>query len=680
MSETLEFDKVTFPGGYDISDIFAAVTLAARVHLENLTVSETEHAVLQRFLAGLAARHPGSVPFADPYRVRAQELFDERRSLISSHLKLSWFGLAYWVYGLVAVRSGLSVAEFDDLSIILTPVRAALRELGVRVSEEECLDEVNRFIPTDVTAGSVKAATHLFLSFVRFLHYGALRRRQVVTPHLILPSVCLAFTEEDAEEARRISTFLTTHEVSINQRPADLTRTARLLVLLSHHAIESELFWRGLADWKERQVVPMVVCLMPKAELYREPPADWRSEVWTWLKANVAVELGSEVDRYVTILRALDSDDPNQWWWNKADAVELGLAVDVLGLGIPRPATLREQSAPTRESYPFSFDGSLLATCLVASDSLTREETNGRHARYFAICSDLLQLRQKPNGEPYALPWFMLMYRTWLAFAAHVSGLVYSEQDGIHSEQEMRSALFALGVGTDASEVSAFLEAFANLPWAAPASTLAAVDERTIAFIVLVFHLTRAALTRTQRMRLRHPFYPAFVSYAREDEGFARELVAHLEAKGADVWWDLQSITLGTPLDGSLRSAVSGARYLLLIATEAAGKSPYVRIEIETAIRDGLRIVPIVPSGQIPGGLRSLLDSAHDATEASISAIDSERASIMTSALTRLERSPSEQLRWLQSQAPYETLCKDLAQARGSLAGGHKGVVSASGS
>jgi hypothetical protein len=190
----------------------------------------------------------------------------------------------------------------------------------------------------------------------------------------------------------------------------------------------------------------------------------------------------------------------------------------------------------------------------------------------------------------------------------------------------------------------------------------------TIAFTVLVHHLTQAALARTQRMRLRHPSCTSFVSYARPDEGFARELVAHLEAKGADVWWDLNSITLGTPLGGSLRSAVGDARFLLLVATPAADKSPYVRLEVETAIRQELRVVPISLDGQVPAGLQSLLDSAPDTIEPIISAIDSERASAPTSVLARLERSPSEQLRWFQSQAPYQNLRKHLAQARASLA------------
>ena len=666
MSGTPTFDKISFPGGYEITDIIVAVTLAAAKHVANPPVGETQGVIVQRFLRELAARHPGSLAAGDPYRIRAQELFDERRSLRRSHLGLSWFGLAYWAYGLVAVRSGLSIAEFDDLNLFLTPIQGALRELGVRVSAEECLAEVDRFLPREATARNVEASTHVFLSFVRFLHYGALRRREVVTPGLVLTSVCLAFAESDAEEARSITNFLTTHSISIIRQPAELTRTARLLVLLSREAMNSELFWRRLADWKERGVFPMVVCLLPKAELYRELPAAASQEVWAWLTANLVLERSSETDRYLMLLRALDSADPKQWWWNQGDAVELGLAVDVLSLGIPRPAS-RKASGPTGEPYPFAFQDSFLSACLVASERLQRDAAGGPDARYFAMCSDLLQLRQRPNREPYSLPWFMLIYRAWLSFAAELPGFFYSQQDVIHAEQELQSALFALGVGTGAAEVPAFLEAFARLPWTAPPSTAAAVDERAVAFIVLIHHLTQAALARTQRMRLEHPSCPAFVSYARADEGFARDLVAHLEAKGADVWWDLNSIALGMPLDGSLRAAVGDARFLFVIATPAADKSPYVRMEVETAIRRGLRVVPIRLEAQVPAGLQAVFDAAPNSIEPIISAIDSERAIAPAAALAQLARSRADQLRWLQSQAPYQKLLSQLVQARASL-------------
>jgi TIR domain len=440
-----------------------------------------------------------------------------------------------------------------------------------------------------------------------------------------------------------------------------------LLVLLSRAAIASEAFWRGLAAWKLRPVVPMVVCLMPKAELYRDPPSDTRKELWAWLGDNVAVELTAETDRYVVLLRALDSPDPKQWWWHEGDAIELGLAVDVLGNGIPLPSTRRKPTGPTREPYPYTVDGTLLAAFFLASERLTRDESSGRDARYFAVCRDLLELRQAPGGEPYALPWFVLIYRTWLAFAAGLPGFAYSEADAAHAERELWSALFALGIGTQPSEVPTFLEAFAHLPWTTPPPSIAAVDERTIAFMVLVHHLSHAALARAQRMRLEHPACSCFISYARPDEGFARELVTQLEAKGADVWWDLNAITLGTPLDESLRSAVGDARFLFLIATPAADQSLYVRLEVETAIRQGLHIVPIAPEGRLPTGLQTLLASAPGSFEPFISALDADRATALASALARLQRTSDERLRWLQSQGSYKSLHTHLTQTRAAL-------------
>ncbi len=667
MSEILKPDRQSFPGGYGFTDLIVAVKLAASKHVANITFGTVEQAVVQRFLVELAARHPESVPFEDPFGLRSRELFNERRSFLNSHLRFSWFCLAYYVYGLLAIRSGISIAEYDHLNIFLTPVKRTLLELGVRVTDEECLAEVDRFVPAKVSPWSVEASAHTFLSYARFLHHSALRRREVVTPGLILPGVCLVFAEEDAPQANSILTFITTHEISVRQQPGEFQPTDRLLVLLSRSAMKSGLFWRGLADWKQRQAVPMVICLIPKAELYREPPSDPHREVWEWLAANIAVELGSENNRYIAILRALDSPDPKQWWWNYGDSVELGFAVDVLSLGIPRPAATRKASSPTREPYPYTFSGTLLAACLLASDRLNRDQANGPDARYFAICEDLLQLRLKPNGEPYSMPWFMLIYRAWLSFAGQLPGIIYSGQDPIHAQQELQSALFALGIGTNKLALAAFLEAFMQLPWTAPPSTPSAVDDRACSFIVLIHRLSQSALAGAQRVWLQHPFSPSFVSYARQDEDFARELVAHLEGKGADVWWDLNSITLGAPLDSSLRSAVADARFLFLVATPAADQSAYVRLEVETALRQGLRVIPMCFEGRVPAGLQSLLDSAPGSIEPAIPATDSDHASALGSALARLERSPSEQLSWLQSRAEYQNLRQNLAHARANL-------------
>jgi hypothetical protein len=267
-------------------------------------------------------------------------------------------------------------------------------------------------------------------------------------------------------------------------------------------------------------------------ELYQEPPFDIWKELWAWLGHSVAVQLTSENDRYVMLLRALDAPDPKQWWWRYDDTIELGLAVDVLGEGIPRPRSRRAAEGATGEPYPFAVEPTMLSACFLASEALRRGEAGRLDARYVAICDDLVGLRQKANGEPYGLPWFMFIYRAWQAMAAQLPGFLSSSEDSTDAERELRFALFALGIGTQPNEVPAFLNAFARLPWTASSNPIVTADERTVAFIVLVYHLAQSALARGQRMRLQHPVSSCFVSYARPDEGVARELVAFLEAKG----------------------------------------------------------------------------------------------------------------------------------------------------
>jgi len=665
MEASPAIDTVTYPGGYDVAELIAAVKLAALRHVPDLRFGELERAIVEHFLQGLIARHPEGLPSPDPYAVRVAELTDERRSLLQSHLKLPWFRLAYWSYGLIAVRSGLSQAEFDGIEIFIAPMLASLRELGIEVSREACLAEVERFVPVDVDARSVEGGTHALLSFLRFLHRAALRRRRFVTPDLTLPSVGLAFAETDADEAQRMTRFLTSHGVSLIEQPEDAAPGARLLVLLSREGLASPAFWQRVEAWKARPVIPMVVCTMPKAELYRGALAGVPTEPWEWLGDNVAVELGSETDRYIVLLRALDSPDPRQWWWQHGDAVELGLAVDVLGEGLPRPRAGREAATPPASprpaAYPYALDGTLFAAALLAGEQFDRAGASDRHARYFKICHDLLALRQQSPGEPYGVAWFILIYRSWLAFA----GIADAEEDALHAEREMQSALFALGIGTSPSEVPAFLQAFAALPWPRPAASIDAIDARMAAFLALVHHLANAALARGQRMRLQHPAATCFISYARPDEALARELVAHLEAKGADVWWDLDAITLGAPLDEALRTAVQSASCLFLIATPAAERSAYVRLEIETAARMGLRIVPIAPESRLPAGFESLRAAGTAAFEPLIPAAETERAAALASALALLQRTPKEQLEWLQQQVSFQSLRGHLSRARG---------------
>jgi hypothetical protein len=138
-------------------------------------------------------------------------------------------------------------------------------------------------------------------------------------------------------------------------------------------------------------------------------------------------------------------------------------------------------------------------------------------------------------------------------------------------------------------------------------------------------------------VRLEHPTSPCFVSYARPDEELARALVQHLEAKGADVWWDLNSLRLGAPLGDALSTGVEDADVLFLIATPAANQSAYVRFELEQAARRGLRTVPVRTD---------------------------DREAAFAAALSELRRTPAEQLRWLQSRPSYSDMRARLDGAR----------------
>jgi hypothetical protein len=288
---------------------------------------------------------------------------------------------------------------------------------------------------------------------------------------------------------------------------------------------------------------------------------------------------------------------------------------------------------------------------LAASGRLSSHAPGDRDERYDAACGELLTLRQKPCGEPYGLPWFVVLYRAWLAFARGLPGFVASG-DATEAEQDLRFALFALGVGSEPAEVPAFLDAFARLPWETPANSIAAVDERAIAFLVLVYLLSQAAVARGQRVRLQQPAFSCFVSYARADEAFARDLVTYLEAKGTDVWLDLHALTLGAPLDEALRSAVRGARVLFHVSTPAADRSAYVRMEVETATRAGLRVERLPAAAPGP-----------------------DRDALFASALAHLQRSPADQLAWLRAHPAFGALTASLAQARADVDRGRDGAA-----
>jgi hypothetical protein len=417
VNETSRVDTVSFPGADQLErerDVHLAVKLAAFVHMRDAPWTEIDLRVASPLVERWLTSH--EKPPLDPvdlYEFRMAELRDERRRLTRSHLTLSWFALAYWTYRLIAVLSSNSRANHAAPEMFVDAVRRYMLELGVEVSHQECAEEIDRFVPRDpgpesllrpdptgenlqeATSKNLEYSAFAFVSFVRFLHYRALRRREVISPSLALPGVALTFVDADAKQARNVSTFLATHGVPVIQPDAVFDPTNRLLVLLSRQAMGSDAFWKSMKDWQDRDVVPMVLCLMPKAELYAAPPtSSVHHAAWQWLSTSVALELTSKNERYDILLRALDSVDSQQWWWMRGDAVELGISVDVLRTGIPRPAVRSKTCGPTGIPYPVNFNDDLLLGCVFASDHLERHHAGQQDKRYTERCLHLERLRQ----------------------------------------------------------------------------------------------------------------------------------------------------------------------------------------------------------------------------------------------------------------------------------------------
>ncbi|MCW0212415.1 MAG: toll/interleukin-1 receptor domain-containing protein [Pseudonocardia sp.] len=85
-----------------------------------------------------------------------------------------------------------------------------------------------------------------------------------------------------------------------------------------------------------------------------------------------------------------------------------------------------------------------------------------------------------------------------------------------------------------------------------------------------------------------------FVSYAREDQDFARELVGRLSASRHEVWVDWQDIPHTADWFDEIRHAIEATGTVVFIISPHSATSPVCRAELEHAAREGERIVPVL--------------------------------------------------------------------------------------
>lgn len=85
-----------------------------------------------------------------------------------------------------------------------------------------------------------------------------------------------------------------------------------------------------------------------------------------------------------------------------------------------------------------------------------------------------------------------------------------------------------------------------------------------------------------------------FISYSRRQLYFAESLTLHLQKHGFDVWFDLQRLRAGSDWASELKAGVEICDQLILVASRAALKSPYVSKEWQGALAQGKPVYVVV--------------------------------------------------------------------------------------
>ncbi|KAB2915813.1 MAG: toll/interleukin-1 receptor domain-containing protein [Hyphomicrobiaceae bacterium] len=85
------------------------------------------------------------------------------------------------------------------------------------------------------------------------------------------------------------------------------------------------------------------------------------------------------------------------------------------------------------------------------------------------------------------------------------------------------------------------------------------------------------------------------VSYSRHDRAIAEPLVAYLRAQGFNVWWD-RELYSGEDLHDAIVAALDAAKAVVVIWSDAAVASMWVRDEARRAARKNKLITAHVPS------------------------------------------------------------------------------------
>lgn len=101
-----------------------------------------------------------------------------------------------------------------------------------------------------------------------------------------------------------------------------------------------------------------------------------------------------------------------------------------------------------------------------------------------------------------------------------------------------------------------------------------------------------------------------FVSHATTDRDAALKIVAFLEARGIPCWIAPRDVPAGAEYGDALMSAIETSRAVLLVLSEHANESAFVRKEMERAVSRAKPIVPVRIRQVAPTGALELFISS----------------------------------------------------------------------
>lgn len=89
-----------------------------------------------------------------------------------------------------------------------------------------------------------------------------------------------------------------------------------------------------------------------------------------------------------------------------------------------------------------------------------------------------------------------------------------------------------------------------------------------------------------------------FISYARDDQAFARTIAEYLSSAGLSVFFDSEAIVAGDSWSARISSALRSADAVVVLLSSNSRRSTYVQDELQTALESKKVVIPILLDAQ----------------------------------------------------------------------------------